>query len=246
MDNQKLCRTTAIKEHSTRLLEQIVGILRTCSLSDEAICGALKIALESPQQDLGEVRQLDATWDFHVSSCEIVYRWRHDPEFLDRAGLPLRLPVRGATKSFSALASSWSLGTPDQYLSYLRELGAIADTDDGLVELRMDSVMACSGRSGRSVSAETVLLHVTDFLSTVRSNLESRGAFTGGLFERACVERIPSNYLPILQRLIDERGQNFIDGIDEWLARHNVKDTAGQSGALVGVGAYMYVRSGNE
>lgn len=244
MGNQNSFGTVAIDEHSTRLLEQVVAILRACSLSDEAICRALLAAVQQPKQTREEVRQLAATAEFHLSCCDLVFRWRHDPQYLDRTGCPLKLPLNGAERSFAALASTSSLGTPDEYLSYLEELGAVTRCDDGMVELRMDSVLACSGRSGRSVSAETVLAHVTDFVSTVRLNLESGGTLAGGLFERACFGRIPATYIPILQRLIDERGQNLIDGVDEWLARHNSNSAEVSECSLVGVGAYMYVRSG--
>ena len=242
MGNETSIALAAIEEHSTRLLEQVVAILRACSLSDEAICQSLKAALQRTQHALGEVRQLAATADFHLSCCDLVFRWRHDPDFLDRTGCPLRLPLTGGEKSFEALTPRSSLGTPDEYLRYLEDLGAVTRSEDGLVELRMDSVLACSRHSGRSVSGQTVLAHVTDFVSTVRFNLESGGAASGGFFERACYGRIPASYIPILQRLIDERGQNLIDGVDEWLARHNLTEAEVSDCALVGVGAYMYVR----
>lgn len=245
MDNQTpvdTATTATIEERSTHLFEQVVAVLRACSLSDDAICRALQAAVAKPPQPSGEVRQLAATADFHLACCDLVFRWRHDPEFLDRTGCPLRLPLDGGERSFAALASTCSLGTPDQFVVYLEELGAVSRAEDGFVELRMDSVLACSAHRGRSVSAQTVLSHLTDFVSTVRFNVESDRTMAGGLFERACFGRIPANYIPILQRMIDERGQNLIDGVDEWLARHHSNRNEMSECALVGVGAYMYVR----
>ena len=46
----------------------------------------------------------------------------------------------------------------------------------------------------------------------------------------------------MLENLISSRGQEFIDVIDEWLARRSVRANDASASVLVGAGAYVFVR----
>jgi hypothetical protein len=48
--------------------------------------------------------------------------------------------------------------------------------------------------------------------------------------------------VPVLQQLVNSRGQDFVDVIDEWLARRSVKPSETADTVLVGAGAYLFVR----
>jgi hypothetical protein len=225
-----------------RLMEEVIAVMRSCGTTDSQIAEAFEAAVSSSRSDRVELYTLSESADFHLACCDAVFRWRHEPDFLDISGTPRRLAASGRPPSFESLISDAKAGSPERCLKYLQALGAVRQCLDGTVELLTDSVLACSGRRGAFVSPKTVLSHLVDFVSTVRFNLETKESNEGGRFERACFGRIPSSYIPILQRLLDDRGQNFIDGVDEWLARHRSTDAELSDIRMVGVGAYMYVR----
>jgi hypothetical protein len=108
-----------------------------------------------------------------------------------------------------------------------------------------DSVLACSSGEHRMIANSTVLTHIQAFLSAVEYNLLDRCASKSPRFERACYGKIPSELVPILERLIEVRGQNFIDSVDEWLARHRAVDDDGRSVWLAGAGAYVFSHPSN-
>lgn len=225
-----------------RLMEEVIAVMRACGTTDSEITEAFEAAVSSSRSDIVELFTLSESADFHLACCDAVFRWRHEPDFLDSVGTPRKLAASGRRPSFESLISGAKVGSPQGCLKYLEALGAVRQHVDGTVELLTDSVLACSGRRGAFVSPQTVLSHLVDFVSTVRFNLETKESNEGGRFERACFGRIPSGYIPILQRLLDDRGQNFIDGVDEWLARHHSTDAELSDLRIVGVGAYMYVR----
>jgi hypothetical protein len=59
-----------------------------------------------------------------------------------------------------------------------------------------------------------------------------------------CTVPIAIELLPVFERTVKERGQEFIDGLDEWLERHRNLDSASGTYSEVGVGAY-FVDLGN-
>jgi hypothetical protein len=47
-----------------------------------------------------------------------------------------------------------------------------------------------------------------------------------------------------LENLVSSKGQDFVDIIDEWLARRAIRPTEVGEAALVGAGAYVFIREG--
>jgi len=45
--------------------------------------------------------------------------------------------------------------------------------------------------------------------------------------------------LPVFERLVRERGQTFVDVLDEWLERHRGEPSASQTYIEIGAGAYF-------
>lgn len=242
MESETLCEPSSCERYAAELIEEVISILRVCGLTDHQIGSAFAAVMEKKSQSNRDLRELEETAEFHLQCCDLVFRWRNDRVYIDQNGSPLRLPLRGGKPSFESLASSQGITAPEQYAGYLEALGATRKTREGHIELVSDSVLACSGNQRLTVAPHTVLSHVLDFVSTVRFNLETNDGDQHRRFERACFGRISPSYIPILQRLVEERGQNLIDGVDEWLARNASTVMDASASRLVGVGAYMYVR----
>jgi len=124
----------------------------------------------------------------------------------------------------------------------MEELGVVRITENKKIELISESVVACSGRDGSMVASEFVLEHICGFLGSVEYNVFDKPSRAKGRFERACYASVPQNLVPVLEHLVSERGQDFVDVIDEWLARRAVKVASKDATALVGAGAYVFVR----
>ena len=127
-------------------------------------------------------------------------------------------------------------------LKTMLELGVVRITDDKRIELISESVVACSGQDGSGIASECVLEHICGFLGSVEFNVFDKPSRAKGRFERACYASVPKDLVPILQQLVNARGQDFVDVIDEWLARRSVKAENKEESLLVGAGAYLFVR----
>jgi hypothetical protein len=149
----------------------------------------------------------------------------------------------GAAHSFGGLVR---VCAPDEdpmtVLANLVELGVVRMADENSIELITESVVTCSGQDGLAVAGECVLEHICGFLGSVEFNVFDKPSRAKGRFERACYATVPRELVPVLQQLVSSRGQDFVDAIDEWLARRCVKATEAGSNVLVGAGAYLFVR----
>jgi hypothetical protein len=159
------------------------------------------------------------------------------------AGLPAQLSLDGISPTFAELVEIAATGAdPNGLLVTMEELGVVRTTDTRKIELISDSVVACSGQDGSSIASECVLEHICGFLGSVEFNVFDKPSRAKGRFERACYASVPRELVPVLQQLVSARGQDFVDVIDEWLARRAVKPNSNEGSLLVGAGAYLFVR----
>ncbi len=158
--------------------------------------------------------------------CDVVLKWRRDYRFVDSNGLPDQLPIANVENSFESLVRACA---PDEdvecALETMIELGVVRFTDDKRVELISESVVTCSGQEGAAIASECVLEHICGFLGSVEFNVFDKPSRAKGRFERACYASVPRELVPVLQQLVNSRGQDFVDVIDEWLARRSVRPT---------------------
>jgi hypothetical protein len=243
------CRSGADQELTKRcfdVIETVVVVLRLCGVTESQVQAVLDDVLrETSKLPTTGRNELSNTAEFHLLACDIVFSWRRESRYVDHRGLPNRLPISGLPPSFEGLVRAVT-GSADlnAFIDYLEALGAVRRVQEDQLELLTESVLACSGKKGASIAAQTVLAHVHDFLQTVRFNLADKDSNQTGRFERACFGRIPPAFGPILERFVEERGQNFVDSIDDWLARHSVRDggTDAQLVCVAGAGAYVFLR----
>jgi hypothetical protein len=175
--------------------------------------------------------------------CDVVLKWRRDCRFIDLDGLPDRLQVSEGENSFESLVRACA---PEEnvaaFLQTMVELGVVRFLNDKRVELISESVVTCPGQEGASIASECVLEHICGFLGSVEFNVFDKPSRAKGRFERACYASVPKDLVPVLQQLVHSRGQDFVDAIDEWLARRAVKPIDQGETLLVGAGAYLFVR----
>jgi len=162
--------------------------------------------------------------------------WHQDPAYLDAGGAPLPLVERGPVPSFESLFQSYGGDTPHQtLLKEMKAAGSIAAGDDGrLVALRRYHMPA-------AMSEENIRLfgsNLFDHAMTLERNVTSRKSkhhFEGFADD----ERIRPTAAEEFRRFVDERGQKFLEEIDDWLSRHRVTEEDTDCVPIrLGVGVY--------
>lgn len=224
------------------LVRRVIRILKACGVSDSDLREIFRQEI-STSESIVQSHVSPATARQIITCSDVVLKWRRDSRFLTSEGLPSLLSPHGASLNFSELVHSVSpADNPGELLETLKELGVVRVTESDSIELISESVVACSGREGSVIASEPVLEHICGFLGSVEYNLFDKPSRARGRFERACYASVPDKLVPVLENLVNSRGQDFVDVIDEWLARRAVRPSSGKGTVLVGAGAYVFVR----
>ena len=231
-----------VMESARTLLRRVFRILRGCGIDLESLRGITSEALDAVSDvPNSQANRVTARQVFRCS--DVVLRWRRNPKFLNAEGLPAKLSLDNKNPSFMELAEIAVPGEDwRELLESLVELGVVRHLGNEEIELLSDSVVACSGRDGTIVASECVLEHICGFLGSVEYNVFDKPSREKGRFERACYASVPVAIVPVLEKMINSRGQDFVDVIDEWLARRSIKSPGESASVLVGAGAYVFVR----
>jgi hypothetical protein len=232
----------AISTTAQLLLRRMFRILRGCGIPEAQLRTMATIAVDEVTQ-IPDAQPSRVTARQAMMCCDVVLKWRRDCRFVDRNGLPGQLAFEESDNSFSALVHACaSNADPRVMLSNLLELGVVRMADAKRIELVSESVVTCSGQEGAPIASECVLEHICGFLGSVEFNVFDKPSRAKGRFERACYASVPRNLVPVLQQLVSSRGQDFVDVIDEWLARRAPKEANEGETVLVGAGAYLFIR----
>ena len=233
---------TGISDSARILLRRVFRILRGCGIAETDL---RQMALEA----VGEVERIPDAHPSRVTTrqammcCDVVLSWRRNIAFLDANGSPAQLTREGSPQSFNELVSLCApKADAELLLTAMVELGVVRITEEKRIELISESVVACSGQDGSAIASECVLEHICGFLGSVEFNVFDKPSRAKGRFERACYASVPKELVPILQQLVNARGQEFVDVIDEWMSRRSLKAENKGDSLLVGAGAYLFVR----
>ncbi len=160
--------------------------------------------------------------------------WCQDPDFCGSDGRPLSLPLEGK-RSFAALVRRYSGDMPPRaMLEELERVRAVKRTRDGSVRMLTRSYLP-----GRDDPQGVRILGtaVADLLGTIDHNLDwnRRGPRR---FQRS-VSKVPVDprSVPIFRRIAEQRGQDLLEALDDWLSGHEAEEG---EGVRVGVGIYLF------
>lgn len=232
----------AISSTATLLLRRVFRILKGCGLSELEL-RAMAMSAVSEIVRIPDSQPSRVTARQALMCCDVVLKWRRDCRFVDSRGFPDQLPITEAENSFKSLVTACAPGADATALmGAMIELGVLRLTEEKRVELISDSVVTCSGQEGAAIASECVLEHICGFLGSVEFNIFDKPSRAKGRFERACYASVPREFVPVLQQLVNSRGQDFVDVIDEWLGRRSVRPVDNGDNLLVGAGAYLFVR----
>jgi hypothetical protein len=172
---------------------------------------------------------------------ELMCLWRREPEFCDYQGLPAPLPVRGDRASFEKLVKRIDESlAPDRILKLLSSFRAVRFDEDDRVVAATPTFILSSHDEDKSLAIDGVLKQLVGYVNVVEHNVFSVKPFSVPRFERACTVSLPRTVVPIAQHFVRERGQDFIDSVDEWLIRQSLATSAvSEMRVEIGAGAYF-------
>jgi len=203
---------------------------------------AVKTALTRPQvraylnQEWQDVRSYE--WHRH-RTLRVLSGWYQDPDFVDEHGQPLTLPFEGDDSSFTALCQRYSgdIGARAM-LEELKAIDAVKEEADGTWRVLTRTYRA------EKVDADT-LMHfadaVHDLVVSLDHNLHtpvSQQRFEGV----ASTPRLDPKMLPLFRRRVAERGQKFLQMLEQWLSHEELPDERedGNAGVRAGVAIYYF------
>ena len=172
-------------------------------------------------------------------TARVLHGWRTDPEFLDRRGSPLRLPINGSGLTFHVLVRRYGGDvTPVSVLNELVRSGAVSRVAGGRVAVKKNTPRVRG--FGADVVAE-FSARLRDLGSTLVSNIEGAQApiFVGF----SDIKSLSADEAALFHETFSERAASLVDGVDRWRtsqSRMRAKAKNKQSdGTRVGIGVYL-------
>jgi Family of unknown function (DUF6502) len=189
------------------------------------------------------LRKLGNKIHYASSIGEILSAWRRNPDYVDSDGVPLRLPLSGASPSFEALSrfACPAIGFR-QLLDDLKKVRAIAVDRENRVRIVRNSLPVYEDEL---LAKRHTLACLVGFVKTLKHNLHSAPTNYDQLFHRiAWNGNFQSVDVQRLKLCLNHRGQNFLESIDNWMTRHSSPSTSSRrkrQTVPVSVGVYLTV-----
>ncbi len=171
---------------------------------------------------------------------EVMCTWRRDVDFVDKDGEPKPLARWCGNESFDALCTRAGCNhLSSEILNVLLEFGAASIADDGTVVSETPTFLLARAAAGGRLATDGLLKQLEGFLQALHRNVCSMSGIGKPKFERACTVSVAIELEPIFDRLVRNRGQEFIDSIDEWLERNAKYESVSGRYLELGAGAYF-------
>jgi hypothetical protein len=194
------------------------------------------------RKDVAQLRRLprgddhEAVQQYH-RAARVISAWVREPEFHDASGQPAPLPVEGDHASFSVLVRRYSGDMPVRaILDELVRVRAVEQLEDGRMRLLARSYVPTAGEVEKLGILGT---DVADLIATIDWNL--RCPPTEAYFQRKVhYDNLPTEVMPELHTLTQERAQALIEQLDQWMAARDRDVTptvrgTGRKRAMVGI-----------
>lgn len=171
-----------------------------------------------------------------TDATRLLSGWHQDPDYTDRDATPLALEREGPKPSFQSLFENYGGDTPEQTLAReLLKAGSIEQDDRGRYIAKRRYHMPVEMDPG---SIRFFGTNLFDHASTLSNNV------TGETNKRrlegfAVDDQINPDSVEEFRAYLDERGQQFLEEIDDWLSNHRIDSNKSQSTPVrLGLGVY--------
>jgi len=171
-----------------------------------------------------------------TDATRLLSGWHQDPDYLDKDGSPLALQPAGTNPSFESLFEIYGGDTPLQTLSReLLKAGSIEEDSEGRYVAKRRYHMPVEMDAG---SIRFFGTNLFDHANTLCKNV------TGDNHDRwlegfAVDDRIHPDAVEEFRTFLDERGQQFLEEIDDWLGQRRVEANQSKTTPVrLGLGVY--------
>ena len=173
-------------------------------------------------------------------AARILFAWHHDPDFIDRNGLPRVLTISESNPSFKQLHDRYGGDIPLQAM--LKEL-----IKTGAVQMKHESnektlTAIRSYFVPKSMDKDMLFQfgqNLRDHAATLNINVTNDGQHAPRFEGVATVRNIDKKYEKDFRDYLDKKGQNFLDEVDAWLNKRTAKPIHQPTKTIrLGVGAY--------
>ena len=167
---------------------------------------------------------------------QVLEGWFRDADFLNEAGHPRDLPIKGESGSFELLVRRHAPAIPHvAMIKQLRSVGAVEELPDGTVRV-LKRAYVPHALDDDHIALWGSVLH--DIGTTWEHNL-MRDASQRSRFERRAVNLdVDRRALPDFQEFLEAEGQAFLERVDDWLAAHQLASDEPSARIRLGVGVY--------
>lgn len=172
-----------------------------------------------------------------TDATRVLSGWHQDPLYLDSESRPRLLPENGPAPSFETLCDSY--GGDIAVTTMLKEL-----LKTKAVELTGDGRYRVVRRYYQPAVHDDETLRwaaslIRDLTETANNDVFLDDARVRRFCRKADNERIPLSAIPDFNSFLEQRGQAFLEEIDDWLTEHVAGDiTAASDCARIGVGLF--------
>jgi len=168
---------------------------------------------------------------------QILTGWHVDEEFTD-AGKPKDLPQTGPSGSLSSLFGRYAGDLPHSALrKEMLQQGFIEATDTGnLRVIKRDYVYTTLDPDIIKQMSVSLHDHATTLVHNLNEERKSPARFEG-IADNA---RISSRSARTFMKLVETRGMEFLNEMDDWLSAHETDENKAASGREVRMGVGIY------
>lgn len=171
-----------------------------------------------------------------TDATRLLSGWHQDPDYVGSDGAPLALEREGRKPSFKSLFENYGGDTPEQTLSReLLKAGSIEEDDQGRYVARRRYHMPVEMDSG---SIRFFGTNLFDHANTLSNNVAGDNKIPR-LEGFAVDDQVHPDAVEEFRTYLDERGQQFLEEIDDWLSQHRIDPNESEATPVrLGLGVY--------
>ncbi|MGH8251848.1 MAG: hypothetical protein ACREVI_14350 [Steroidobacteraceae bacterium] len=230
--------------HGQQLLNDVVRLFTDLLIAGGATLPMIRQAMSESTQAVVEKQVEGPTYTelgHLLRDCmEVMCAWRRNINWVDGDGFPKQLVCFDGEKSFDALCSfAGCKCSSTQILNALVDFGAVSVGGDGMIKPETPTFLLGRSSAGGLLATDGLLRQLEAYLRVVHRNVCSVSGSSKARFERACTVAVAIELEPIFDQLVRNKGQEFIDSVDEWLERNAKRESPSGRYLELGAGAYF-------
>lgn len=178
-----------------------------------------------------------------TDATRLLSGWHQDSEFLDPEGQPLPLPRYGPSPSFQCLFDRYGGDTSEQTLvKEIRKTNAVEIDESDRMVVKSRYYMP------KQISDEWIgmageFLH--DLGVNISYNMEADNKERSRFLGFAVDHHIDSGAMAEFREYMEVRGQEFLQGVDDWLSEHSVVNGTESNASPIRLGVGLFTIQDN-